>query len=177
MNSIFLTKFLQFPLMFIRFLNRKNQEPLHRYKISDISLENYSFELQIVGSRACFWNDPFEVINNAHIVFNCIPEDLIVIGKLHAKSLYLKANSNILKYKFLKGFCTNDDFSMYQNKYSLFVENNPTSNNRNQFSIMIKDTNKRLKLNYDDIINNKFLLDKIFPPDLIRIGFSSQYEI
>lgn len=177
MDNMFLKKLLQFPLIFIRFIKRENQEPCYRYKISDISLENYSFELRISGSRACFWNDPFEVINNAPIIFNCIPMDLIVIGKLHAKSIYLKPNSNVLKYKFLKRFSNNNDFSTYQNKYSLFVEDNPISNNKNLFSIMIKDTNKRLELNYDEIVNNKFLLDKIFPPDLIRIGFTSQYEI
>ncbi len=179
MDNTLLIKLFQFPLNFIRFLKRENQEICYKYKISDISLENYSFKLQITGSRAGFWNNPVEVINNASIVFNCTPEHLIVIGKLYAKSLHLKTNSNILKYKFLNRFNKKNDFSIYQNRYCLFIENNPIeviNNNENLLSIIIKGTNKKLKLKYDDVVNNKFLLSQIFPPDLIKIGFTSQYE-
>lgn len=174
-NSIIFKSFY-FPLHFARFfLKKRNHE--YYYRISDISPENYNFELQIMGSRAHFWNEPFEVVNNPLIIFNCAPMDLITIGSLHAKCMS-KINHNYkLKYKILNKFNKSGTLENPTNKkYSLFFDEkntifNEDSINKKIVKMLIRHTNKFFEMTFEEFIEKPELLKETYPPDLIKIGF------
>ena len=140
--------------------------------------DDFFIKIQIINCRATYEAPLFKVITDYNFIESCEPSSLIKLGYFSkiAESNRIGSIDSTPKYK-------KTTFSLFNFIKKKNNENNIDINNyhynfiellsgiERELKLFIKKSNSVFNVPFNDFMLDKSLLENIYPPDLLRIGY------
>ena len=140
--------------------------------------DDFYIKIQIINCRATYECQLFKVISDYDFIESCEPISLIKLGYLSKiaedkRILSFKKKSKNKKRSFSLIDCirnkNNENNINIDNYYYNFIE--ITSDIERELKLFINRSNSVFNVPFNEMMLDKSLLENIYPPDLLRIGY------
>jgi|GEM_PF-4662463 len=159
---------------------RHNNNRLISVRVIDKRTKNNGFiiKLQIINCRATYEAPLFNIISDYSFIESCDPISLIKLGHLsklaennRSHSLKVRVKNKNIFFNLLKllKIKENNNHIDVKNYHYSFI--NIHSNKNRELKLLINKCNSFFDIPFNELILDKTILENIYPPDLLRIGY------